>query len=89
MVQQNAHIFSRLGHFWAVRGVSRAQNRPKCTHVAISGSVSSNLATNGGSWLDLQGDFLTGPALKVVSVGDGKIPTKKRESLSKNFPFLL
>ena len=25
----------------------------------------------------VQGDFLTGPALKVLSVGDGKIPTKK------------
>ena len=24
--------------------------------------------------------FLTGPALKVLSVGDGKIPTKKSES---------
>ena len=43
--------------------------------------------------------FLTGPALKVLSVGDGKIPTKKRESkgisqrkyeaLTQTFTFLI
>ena len=29
------------------------------------------------SFEDLQGDFFTGSAPKVLSVGDGKIPTKK------------
>ena len=27
--------------------------------------------------MDVQGDFLTGSALKVLSVDDSKIPTKK------------
>ena len=41
----------------------------------------------------IQGDFLTGSAQKVLSVGDGKIPTKKvKEEVSyrvfnSNFPF--
>ena len=28
-------------------------------------------------WILIQGGFLTGSAQKVLSVGDGKIPTKK------------
>ena len=35
------------------------------------------VANDGGGQLLVQGFFFTGPALKVLSVEDGKIPTKK------------
>jgi hypothetical protein len=45
--------------------------------------------------LFLQGDFFTGSALKVLSVGDGKIPSKKVKVevsyrvFNSNLPFLV